>query len=261
MGREFVSRSKELPQIFRPRHQWDFPMWETRDDLRQPHRLGFPKFYTDGVKAVLAKNGSVALSPGVYVEVPFTSIADTNLSKVANIRDDKVTIVSGTTAVAEDLYKDGRLIITGGTGVGHSFPVTGNSAGAGDAATDEIIIYLGAQLPVALDLTSDVRAITSRYRNLREGTGSGELAVGFVPIGVPIGDYFWLVSEGPVAAIAVESIVDSAAAQIDLKPGVDGKVGLRNADNDEGYQLIASFAQNVNVSADAYIQVIAKIGG
>ena len=262
MARVFVSRSKELPQIFRPRHQWDFPMWETRDEIKQPHRLGFPKFYVDGVKVVLAKNGSVALSPGVYAETVFSSFTETNLSKVTNIRDDKVTMVSGNSDVAKDLFKDGRLIITGGTGVGHSFPVTGNSEGAGDAATDETIIYLGAQLPVALDLTSDARVITSRYRNLRVGTSSGELAVGFIPIGVPANDYFWLVEQGPTAAIAQEAITASNGPQVDLRPsGTGGKLGLRNATTDEGTQLIASFAQNVNAAADDYIQVIARIGG
>ena len=260
MGREFVSRSKELPQVFRPRHQWDFPMWETRDEIRQPHRLGFPKFYVDGTKAVLAKNGSVALSPAVYVESPFTSIADTNLPKAVGVREDKVTITVGTTAVAEDLYKDGRIIITGGTGVGHSFPVIGNSGGGGTAA-DTIVIYLGAQLPIALSTTTDVRVITSRYRNLRVGTGSGELAVGFVPIGVPIGDYFWLIEQGPTAAIAGEGITTSTAAQVDLMPAADGELFLRNAANNEGHQLIASFAQNITAAANAYIQVIARIGG
>ena len=261
MGRVFVSRSKELPQIFRPRHQWDFPMWETRDEIKQPHRLGFPKIYVDGVKVVLAKNGSVALNPAVYVETVFTSITDTNLPKAANIRDDKVTIVSGTTSVAKDLFKDGRLEVISGTGVGHSFPVTGNSEGAGDAATDQMVIYLGAQLPIALDLTSDVRVLTSRHRNLRVGIGAGELAVGFVPIAVPANDYFWLVEQGPTAAITGEAIATSTAVQVDLKPSTGGKLALRNAANDEGGQLVASFAQNNAAAADGYIQVIARIGG
>ena len=261
MAREFVSRSKELPQIFRPRHQWDFPMWETRDELNQPHRLGFPKFYVDGVKAVLAKNGGTALNPGVYVEVPFTSLSDSNLPKVADIRDDQVTILSGTTAIAKDLYKDGRLIITGGIGVGHSFPVTGNTIGAGSAATDTIVVHLGAQLPIALDLTTDVRVITSRYRNLRVGTGSGELVVGFIPIAVPANDYFWLIQEGPTAAIAGETITPSTAANIDLKPVSNGRLSLRNAALDEGSQLVASFAQNAAVAAAGYMQVMARIGG
>ena len=112
-------------------------------------------------------------------------------------------------------------------------------------------------LPIALDTTSDVRVITSRHRNLRVGTGAGELAVGFVPIAVPADDYFWLVKEGPTAAIAGEAIATSTAVLVDLRPSTGGKVGLRNAANDEGTQLVASFAQNNAAAADGYIQVIA----
>ena len=256
-GRTFVTKNLELPQVFRPLHQWDFPIWETRDELNRPHRPGFPKYYVDGTKAVLAKNGAVALNPGVYAESPIISIADINLPKAANIRDSVVTIAA-TATVAEDAYKDGRLLITGGTGVGHSFPVAGNS---GRTGAGNIEVSIGARLPIALDTTSDILLVSSRYRNLRVGTGSGEIAVGIIPVAVPANDYFWIIEEGPTIAIAGEAIAASTRANIDLMPGPSGRLMLRNAAGDEGSQIVASFAQNTNVASAGYMHVIAKFGG
>lgn len=261
MGRLTVKRSAELPQIFSPRLQWDFPMWETRDKLNQPHRLGFPKHFVDGTVAVLAKNGGVQLNPGVYAEAPFTAITDTNLVRKVRLGRSEIPIVTGATAVAKDLYQDGRLIVFGGTGAGLSFPVIGNSEGAGGDAADETIIAIGGSLPIELDTTSDVRVVSSRYRNLRQGTGAGELAVGFIPIIIPPNEYFWLIKTGPASGIAGEAITVSTVAQMDLMPGGSGRLMLRNAAADEGSQIIATFADQVSAVAGGHMQIIARIGG
>ena len=261
MARTFVKPFKELPQIYRPRHQWNFPIWETRDEIREPHRVGFPKTFVNGQKVVLAKNGPLSLAPGRYVESVLVSLQDVNLPEAASQLSDQVTVTSGTTAVAADAYVDGFLIINGGLGAGHLFPVDGNTAGAGSAATDTITVHLGCQLPVALDTTTDIRLISSRYRNVRTGTGTGDLALGFVPIDVPANDYFWLITEGPTAAIAGEAITLSPTT-VDLKPGGGGRLSLRNADNDEGTQLVSSLAHpTASAGLNEIIQVIARIGG
>ena len=122
-------------------------------------------------------------------------------------------------------------------------------------------VYIAARLPIALDTTTDILLISSRFRNLRRGTGSGEPAIGFIPIAVPSNDYFWIIEQGPTAGIAEEAITASTAVQMDLKPGTEGKLLLRNAAADEGAQLIATFANGEGVSADGYMQVIARIGG
>ena len=260
MGRISVRRSSELPQIFSPRLQWDFPIWETRDKINQPHRLGFPKHYVDGGVAVLAKNGAAQLNPGLYAETVYSSVGGL-LQSAARVQAKKLIVITGVPAVAKDAYKDGRAVIIGGTGAGLSFPVASNGVSAGGNATDTTEFTIGGTLPMDLDTTSNIVVTTSRYDNLRIGTGAGELAVGFIPVIVPPEEYFWLVREGPIAGRAGEAITGSTAVQVDLKPGTQGRLLLRNEAADVGTQLIASFAQDIDAASGAFMHINARIGG
>ena len=226
--RQFVTPLRELEQWYRPRHQFDFPIWETKDEIRLPHVVGYPRMFVDGSVWRLGQNGATAaeLLPGYYVESVITVIAEDTITEAVGVLEDRATITVGTTAVTADQFQGGYLQVKDHTGKGYNFPIVGNTEGGGTAG-DTITVYLGIELPVALDTTTDVQIVSSPYRNLRlgsasEGTNNGAQPRGIPATNVAASEYFWYQEKGPGigfanAAIAVADLPWALIAHADGK--------------------------------------------
>jgi len=119
----------------------------------------------------------------------------------AAIGDEVIEVTVGATAVTEDQYKGGLIVINAGTGLGQQFRIKGNTAAASAGTTK---VYIDGAVKVAL-ATADSKA--HLYPNKFNGvTTSSTLA--FRRVGVAVralanGEYGWLQTTG-VAGVLVE---------------------------------------------------------
>ena len=249
----FAEPLTELPLWYRAAHTKDFPIWETRDKLDGylPLQLGYPRKFANGQEYFLAKNGATKLKAGYYVETSITAIEEDTLTEVVELGDNRATIEVGTTTVTKDQFAGGFLQVKDHTGKGHNYAIRGNTAGGGTAG-DTITVYLGIEVPVALDKTSDIQIVTSPWNNLVEGTGaetdSGHhVARGIPSIEVEANYYFWLQGRGPGLAIAQTAINVSVNVPQSLRPGTNGRLNLVSAHPD---QAVATMLDPNAVVAD-----------
>lgn len=248
---EFEIKIGEIEQIFRPRHQDEWPIWETREELKQPWTLGFPKMFVDGNWYRLAQNGGTAITvANRLLEGVITTIEDTNLPEVVDQLEQIVEIEVGTTEVTENQFKDGYLQIKGGTGVAYNLQIGENESGGGTAG-DKIKVYLAHEAPIKLDKTSDVQIITNPNKNIRVATGSGEPARGTNPTTVESNYYFWKQHRGVTVGQAGEGMTESDAAHTLLQPSTDaGKYATYAAT--AGLQPVGKMLDTNAVADDEY---------
>ena len=254
-GQEFVTPLTELAEVWRPRHQFYFPIWETREKVELPHALGFPRVFVNGSEFVLAKNGATALTAGLYVESAITRITETNITKAVGVLSEQITVEVGTTAVTENQFQGGYLIITGGAAaaIGHTFPIKGNSAGGG-TAEDTIVVRLAVEMPIELDITTDIAIYTSPYANLVRGASTstpGNAARGIPPVAVEANYYFFLQKKRFGAASIEGAITVDSEAQA-LKPGPDGQLSVASA---LGNSVVATLLETADVADEGWALV------
>ena len=260
-GQIYDTPLSEMAEQYRPHHQIEFPVWETRgaDDvvelnkLRLPNRLGYERKFVNGEKFAIAKNGDTVITPGLNLESVITKISETNITKAVPVLSSVIIVEVGTTVVAKDQFMGGRLLINGGTGVGHEFPIKGNEAGGGTAA-DTISVSLDVEMPLALATDTDVSIYTSPFNNLQLGSGgeastSGNVARGQSIVEIGKKEYFWLKFYGPGIVQAGAAITVDTESQI-LKPAADGKVIPIAAHNDRG---IATLMETADVANNAWV--------
>ena len=221
-AREFAEPLSEMEQIFRPRHQDAWPIWETREELKQPWVVGFPKIFVNGEWYRIMQNGATAITAANrLLETTIYAISETNLTKSVDKLESSITVEVGTTAVTENRFAGGRLQVKSGTGVAYDFPIVGNTAGGG-TALDTIQVYV-TEMPIELDTTTDIQIITSPYRNIRLGVGSGEVSVGANPTTVEANHYFWGKHRGAAIGQAGGAMTGSDSGHVELSAGADGK--------------------------------------
>ena len=220
-AREFAEPLNEMEQIFRPRHQDHWPIWETREELKQPWVVGFPKIFVTGEWYRIMQNGGTAIAfANQLLETVITAFYEVNITKSVDKLESSVTVEVGTTTVTENQFAGGRLQVKSGTGVAYDFPIVGNTAGGG-TALDTIQVYV-TEMPIELDTTTDIQIITSPYRNIRVATASGERAVGACPTTIEADAYFWGKFRGDSIGQASGAMAASSAATIALAPGDEG---------------------------------------
>ena len=215
----------ELSQVWRPLHQYEWTVWEEREELRHPHSLGFPKVLANGQEFSIAKNGSTQRNRALYA-APSVVVLDTEtLFASPQPTGNKITIdfSAGETARAEDFFADGILYVKDHTGKGLSFPIEGSEAIT--ATSTKAVIAIKGEIFAdddgnsVLDRTSDVTVVSSIWRNM--GVGGENDAFGGIPLDEVSPDaYFWLQKKGPAVATAGAVVAASAA----LTPAPNGRL-------------------------------------
>ena len=223
---KFVTDLPDISQNYRPFHQYVWPIWEEREELRQPHQLGFSKLGGNGQNFQIVQNGSTALTAadrGKFVAPTITSDAFTNLPEKTDLLNNRVKIdvpaSRTTTARAENLFEDGMFIVTGGTGAGLAFPIEASDAIVDSTDDTEIVVTLAAELFIELDTTTDVKLVSSPFRNF--AVGGEDSAFGGILIDVADADaYFWLQTHGPSVGRGDAAISEGDA----LTPAAGGEL-------------------------------------
>ena len=117
----------------------------------------------------------------------------------AAIGDEKIEVTVGATAVTEDQYKGGLIVINAGTGLGQQFRIKGNTAAASSGTT---VVTIEGQVKVAL-ASADSKA--HLYPNKFNGvTTSATLALRRVGVAVralATNEFGWICTQGIVGVL------------------------------------------------------------
>src|SRR5690606_10331336 len=111
----------------------------------------------------------------------------------------------GATAVGEDDYKGGTIVINAGTGIGQSFKIRGNTA-AGSSGTTKVRI--DGQVNVALS-SSDSKAhlLPNKFNGVTTSATLALLRVGVAVRGYTSGQFGWVQTRGEIGVLVEGSAV------------------------------------------------------
>ncbi len=126
--------------------------------------------------------------------------------------------------ILADEHAGGYLAIVSGTGVGYVYRIKGNGATSA-VVTGDVVIELYDPIKVAIDATSDVHIMGSKYAQCIKATGAGgenNLAVGVTCGIIAANGYGWLCVKGICAPLIDGTAV--AGGSITLSDGVAGAV-------------------------------------
>lgn len=130
--------------------------------------------------------------------------------------------------IVADEHAGGYFTVIGDTGSGYTYRIKGNTA-TGNPASGTVRIELYEPLQVALDATSDVHILGSKYAQLIAATGAGgenNLAVGVTcsNMDVSAAPYGWIIVKGIGGALVDGTI--AAGEAVSLSDGVAGAVQI-----------------------------------
>jgi hypothetical protein len=176
-----------------------------------------------------ARAGAVALDRGKLMQTVVPIADHANCAVAGNVAIGGKTVVvtlNGATVATANQYAGGFLIASDATGEGHTYRIKSNTA-AGAGGTPTIVLY--DQIKVALvDATSELTLIQCPYNGLIVHPSPPTARPAGVPIvDVPIANYFWLQTRGPVGllqggvwvitkALVPDTAVDGAAIALAL---------------------------------------------
>lgn len=165
--------------------------------------------------------GAVAAAGLVCAAANVANHVGARATNSAAIGDEVIEVTVGATAVTEDQYKGGLIVINAGTGIGQQFRIKGNTAAASAGTTK---VYIEGSVKVALS-SSDSKA--HLYPNKFNGvTTSATLAlrrVGVAHRALADGQYGWIGTQG-VFGILVDGSAVAIADPVIPSDGVAGAV-------------------------------------
>jgi len=129
-------------------------------------KLGDVKPLGLGREVVFAQIGAAAVSAGVTVQGPAVVANHHNraVAITASIGATEVFLVIGATSAAADLYADGMLLITCGTGSDYSYMIQGHPAWPASSTAAKVILKDGLEL--ALNTTSITHLVQNPYKGV-----------------------------------------------------------------------------------------------
>ena len=160
--------------------------------------------FEDGRKYVYAKNGAVALEPGLIVEGPAENASDESIALASNVAvgDTTITITTARSYTANELAGGWIQIEDVATGViGHGRKIKSHLAAA--SGTSLVITVYDAFTDTATAGTDTVNVMENMYYGviICPTTHTGPIA-GVPPIHVTANYYFWLQVSGICSFIA-----------------------------------------------------------
>ena len=192
----------------------------------QKETLGCPRWTDDGRFFRYAAAGSSSLAAGKMGIAPTVVAHHINKSvAAAAIGDMSVDLTVGATLVSLDQYKDGWLMVNDGTGQGHSYPISGNSACTSEGTTT---VQLKDPIRVALvaSATSEASLFYNPYDAVTESTTQTSLPVG-VPLVAVTAAYFYWAQTGGIANCLIEG-TPAVGTRMILSDSVGGALEAEN---------------------------------
>lgn len=154
-------------------------------------------------------------------------------------------------SVTVDQYAGAKFVTTDDTGEGYTYDIVGNTA-TDDPATGDIRIQLAQPLQVALDATTDVAILGSRYSNLEASTTTDVSVAGVAcsTMDVSVAAYGWIQSEGDVGVLTEGTVVlgsgcitaptDAGAVAPAVETDILERVGIcKVVGDDTGHSIIS----------------------
>lgn len=208
----------------------------------QSHPLGTIACSRDGRIYRYSTAGGAALIAGNIIQGAAPIANHLALTAVAEAIGagsvlDPITVTPGNTAGAANLYAEGMLCISDGTGVGYAYRVSGHAA---IVASTAFSLYLDPdeRINVALDSTSRYGLHHNPWKNviIAATTVTAPVvggAVSLIPANTTAQNYGWLQTRGPFPAL------------INGTPGVG--IGVVSSATTAGAVDVAAVAAEVNV--------------
>ena len=123
-----------------PRKKTGFLQGLYAESSTQKEALGTVRELKDGRTFVYCKNGAVALAAGKVCASVITSGMNEQTVTVAHaIGTTEITMTDSGSGTSANAYKDGRLVVTAGTGIGESYTITGNTAASAGADRKSVV--------------------------------------------------------------------------------------------------------------------------
>lgn len=173
----------------------------------QEHRLGTLMESVDGRLYRYCKAGGTALNKG---ELQVTADIVSNhenmaVATAASAGETSVEVTLGGTAVTEDQYAGGYLVINDADGEGTSYLIKGHAAQS--STTGDVTIELEQPLDEALTTSSEASLIYNPYAEVQQSNADqADMPVGIPNIDVTADYYFWCQTKGECAALADEAL-------------------------------------------------------
>jgi len=186
--------------------------------------IGALRITADGRKFRYAKAGAASLAAGSLVMAPAAAAQHVNRPAVpANVGDRVVSVVVGTTAVAENAYEDGYLQVSDSDGQGRQHRILSNTA---CPAGGTVVCTLAESVRAALTANSRVSLIPSPWCGVAASATEENLPAGVAVCDVPAGQYFFAQTGGVGCCLAA----GTAGIGSMLVPGaVPGSLTAMNA--------------------------------
>lgn len=180
--------------------------------------LGARKVVGDRVFRYAKSGGTIAA--GDWVETPAVVVAATAFP-VAATKGDKVVTLTAPGTWTANMKAEGYLYISAGTAakIGHMYRIKSHAA-ISSAATGTVALY--DPISMAITTGEEAKVVENIYKDVVLGTqAAGHTPVGFAPIPVVSGDYFWMTTYGPSCIMGSaggtkgDMIVPSATGSVD----------------------------------------------
>lgn len=215
-------------------------------------KLGDVKPLGMGKEVVFAQIGAAAIAAGLLCQGPAVVANHQNraVAITASIGATEVTLSLGATSAAQDLYADGVLIVTCGTGSDYSYMIQGHNAWA--ASNTAAVVILKDALELALTTASICSLVQNPYKGVVV-TGDCALLTGKI-VGVTLvsaaaSSFVYLGKKGewPCKAIAANLVGGPA---FHTTACTTGAVGPNVAGSDE---LVGVFTQTAVAGSKALV--------
>lgn len=167
----------------------------------QYHPIGSRAGLDDGRVFYYARNAGTALVAGnaTMAEVITDQFGNQAVAAAAAAGVKEVTVTLGSTAVTENEYADGYLMINDEAGEGHTYRIAGHPAAAGAASC---VLELLDGIVVALTTSSEYCLVKNPWADvLIAAAGSAHQVVGVAAAAITANEYGWLQTWGPAAVL------------------------------------------------------------
>lgn len=178
------------------------------------HPLGVYGATLDGRLFRYGQAGAVALTPGLFTTVIDTPTNEQTVTVAHAIGTQVVTVTAA--GIAVDDFKDGKLVVSAGTGAGDVYMIKGNTATASNVIA--VTLYPNDKLVRAWS-TGDTDVdlyVNSMSAQIICPVDGQQLASGLVVVNMAVDDFGWFLVKG-LAAVMIDAAGQAVGLELDEK--------------------------------------------
>ena len=211
-----------LPTVF------GIKVYEESSD--QKHPLGTKGITLDGrIFRYGQANGSCAVGKICTVADLVANHEDRACNTFA-IGDTSVTVTLGATAVTENYYAEGYLVVNDDTGEGTAYPIESNPASSG---SEDITVYLKQPIHTAAGADTTVTLVANPWRDVATSAGDSKVDIGAgVPLITVTDNYYAWFQTGGMCPVLSNATVPVAGQPVCVADTTAGSVEPRAAATD-----------------------------